>query len=92
MPSRMSTEQRQFHLDYGRNALAQMCEDAIARVEIATSGDDNVCEECAALNGQRFDINHAPLLPIHQEKTATDEDGEKYELPICRCIYLAAID
>jgi SPP1 gp7 family putative phage head morphogenesis protein len=37
----------------------------IEQVEVLVSIDDRTCEECAALDGQVFPINAAPILPLH---------------------------
>lgn len=37
----------------------------IEMVEVLVDIDDRTCEECAALDGQVFPINAAPILPLH---------------------------
>ena len=37
----------------------------IEMVEVLVDIDDRTCEECAALDGQVFPINAAPVLPLH---------------------------
>lgn len=37
----------------------------IEQVEVLVSIDDRTCDECAALDGQVFPINAAPILPLH---------------------------
>ncbi len=86
---------RKFALDYGRNKLAEMRGEGVRRVEIRTAGDGNVCDGCAELDGKIFDIDQAPLLPVHEESTGIiddEEEGEvEDEIPICRCIYFPVI-
>ncbi|HSY51407.1 MAG TPA: hypothetical protein VLC46_21565 [Thermoanaerobaculia bacterium] len=94
MPGHPTAAERKFHLEYGRQKLAQMRNEGILRVEISSSRDDQVCEECALLDSKVFDIDRAPLLPIHEERTIFITDDEEREIeeaiPICRCAYLAA--
>jgi SPP1 gp7 family putative phage head morphogenesis protein len=37
----------------------------VTRVEWLTAGHDNTCADCAALNGQVFDIDKTPPIPLH---------------------------
>lgn len=49
----------------------------IRRVQALAAGHANTCEECAALDGQIFDIDKAPTFPLH---------------PFCRCTWLPVIE
>lgn len=49
----------------------------VTQVEWLTAGHDNTCADCAALNGQVFDIDKAPPIPHH---------------PMCRCTLLPVIE
>jgi SPP1 gp7 family putative phage head morphogenesis protein len=43
----------------------------VEKVEwLSATEDDRVCDECEALNGQIFDIDSVPEIPVH---------------PNCRC-------
>ena len=37
----------------------------INKVEILVSGNDNMCDECMELDGKIWDIDDAPMLPMH---------------------------
>ena len=37
----------------------------VTKVKFITANDDRVCDECDALNDKIFDINDAPMTPIH---------------------------
>lgn len=47
----------------------------VNKVEVMVEAD--ACEQCLELDGQEFEINCAPILPIH---------------PNCRCCYLPIVD
>ena len=37
----------------------------VKQVQFLTAKDDRVCDECDAMDGEIFDIDDAPMLPIH---------------------------
>lgn len=51
-------------------------EAGVEQVEILVEEDDSICEDCQALDGQVFDIDKAPVLPLH---------------PNCRCCYMPVV-
>lgn len=66
------------HAEATLDALEEAGVDAVtAEVEFATAGDDNVCPQCAALEGQVFTIAEARgRIPVH---------------PNCRCAWLPVV-
>lgn len=46
-----------------KSALSGMKDSGITRVKWVTARDDGVCDECASLNGQIFDIDDVPNKP-----------------------------
>ena len=54
-----------------QGTLIRYTQAGVDKVEwLASTEDDRVCEECEALNGQIFDIDEVPEIPVH---------------PNCRC-------
>ena len=52
-------------------------EAGVEQIEVLVEDDDSICDDCLALDGQIFDIDKAPTLPIH---------------PNCRCCYVPVVD
>ena len=49
-----------------QGALIRYTQAGVEKVEwLSATGDDRVCDECEALNGQIFDIDSVPEIPVH---------------------------
>ena len=51
-------------------------EAGVEQVEILIEDDDSICDDCKELDGQIYDIDKAPVLPLH---------------PNCRCCYMPVV-
>ena len=75
-----------------RCKMKEMLEIGISeKVEIFSSGFDDMCEECSKLNGKIFGIKDAlRQMPIPNRNCTTSLEGGKKGF--CRCSYLIHID
>lgn len=48
----------------------------VEKVEVLVALDERLCKRCGPLNGQKYDFDKRPLLPVH---------------PNCRCTYIPVI-
>ena len=49
-----------------QGSLIRYTQAGVEKVEwLASTEDDRVCDECEALNGQIFDIDNVPEIPLH---------------------------
>lgn len=49
----------------------------VEKVEVLVALDERLCKRCGPLNGQKYDFDKRPLLPVH---------------PNCRCTYIPVIE
>lgn len=65
-------------MHYLNSAVLQSYRDSgVKKVQFWAAEDERTCEICGAMHGKIYDIDKAPILPIH---------------PNCRCTYLPVLD
>lgn len=57
-------------------AIERFQESGVEQVEVLIEDDEHLCDECKELDGKIYDIDKAPVLPIH---------------PNCRCCYIPVV-
>lgn len=62
---------------YNSSTIDRYKEAGVDKVKILTAEDDKVCDQCKEFEGKVFDIDKAPVLPVH---------------PQDRCCYVAVSD
>ncbi len=58
-------------------ALQRYKDSGIGKVQIWAAADERTCEYCMQYHGKTYDIDKAPILPLHAN---------------CRCVYLPVVD
>lgn len=81
------------HLLRERNKceLLELKEAGFEKVQILTARSENVCKECAALEGKIYSIDEAlKSMPIPSSACSTDifSSGKSF----CRCLYICHIE
>lgn len=65
-------------MHYLNQSSIQAYKDAnLKKVQFWAAEDERTCETCGAMHGKEYEINKAPILPLH---------------PLCRCCYLPVIE
>jgi|LGOV01.1.fsa_nt_gb SPP1 gp7 family putative phage head morphogenesis protein len=60
-----------------QSSLQTYKEAGVKKVQFWAAEDERTCEICGVMHGKEYDIDKAPILPLH---------------PLCRCCYLPVIE